>query len=62
MQNPAKYYAVGLFRGQGAWDRGNCDSLPAARAMAARMENEAKNGRRAMIYAVDAFGNASLVS
>lgn len=57
----ADYFSVALFRGQGAYDRGACDSLPAAMAMAARMEEAANNGRKALIYVVSANGRAELV-
>lgn len=48
----AEYFAVSLFRGVGAFDKGACDSLPAARDMARRMEAEAKGSRLSLVYAV----------
>lgn len=48
----AEYFSVKLFRGAGRYDSGNCDSLSAARDMGSRMEAAARNGRKAMVYAV----------
>ena len=48
----AEYFAVSLFRGVGAFDRGACDSLVAARDMGRRMEAEANGSRLSLVYAV----------
>lgn len=55
------YYSVCLFRGRGAYDRGACDSLPAAKAMAEAMARAANNGRKALIYAVYECGRSELI-
>lgn len=55
------YYKVYLFRGAGAADIGHCDSLEAAEDMAGRMEQAAKNGRKALIYAIHKDRRAELV-
>lgn len=48
----ADYFTTILFHGTRSYDKGNCDSLLAARNMGERMELAANNGRRALVYAV----------
>lgn len=57
----AEYFSVCLFRGVGAYDRGACDSLSAARDMGERMEKAAGNGKGALIYAILPTGSGVLV-
>jgi len=58
----ADHFAIALFRGTGVYARATAPTLPVARIVAAELENEIANGRRALIYAVTAEGRSALVT
>jgi hypothetical protein len=58
----AERFEIALFRGQGSYAKARAASLDEARVAAARLEAEVANGRRALIYALDAGGRSALVT
>ncbi|MCL5779199.1 hypothetical protein M1105_19740 [Limibaculum sp. FT325] len=58
----AERFEIALFRGQGVYAKAEAASLDEARTAAARLEAEAGNGKRAMIYALTAEGRSALVT
>jgi hypothetical protein len=58
----AQRFEIALFRGQGRYAKAEARSLPQARKVAARLEAEIANGKRAMIYALTPEGRSALVT
>ena len=58
----AKYYGVSLFLGAGRHDAYTTKTLAEAREVGEKMMAHHKNGRKALIYAIDAKGSATLVT
>lgn len=58
----ADRYEIALFRGRGAYAKAKAATLDDARAAAVRLEAEAANGKRALIYALTAEGRSALVT
>ena len=48
----AQRFEIALFQGQGRYAKAEAPTLPEAREVAARLEAEIANGKRAMIYAL----------
>jgi hypothetical protein len=55
-------FDVALFLGRGCYARASAETLADARNEAARIADEHRNGRRALIYAIDADGRSALVT
>ena len=58
----AESYAVTLFLGQGRYARDRAGTLVHARLTAQRLETAFPNGKRALIYGIDAEGREALVT
>jgi hypothetical protein len=57
----ARYYGVSLFLGSGQHDSYTAKTLEEAREVGKKMMAHHKNGRKALIYAIDGKGSATLV-
>jgi len=55
-------FELALFLGQGRYAKASADTLADARREAERLAANHRNGRRALIYAVDANGRSALVT
>jgi hypothetical protein len=60
--NNAKYYGVSLFLGNGQYDSYTTKTLEEAREVGKKMMAHHKNGRKALCYAIDGKGSATLVT
>ncbi|HDR27623.1 hypothetical protein [Rhodovulum sp.] len=58
----AQRFEIALFQGQGRYARAEAPTLPQAQKVAARLEAEIANGKRAMIYALTPEGRSALVT
>lgn len=58
----AQRFEIALFQGQGRYAKAEAPTLPQAREVAARLEAEIANGKRAMIYALTPEGRSALVT
>ena len=58
----AQRFEIALFQGQGRYAKAEAPTLPEAREVAARLEAEIANGKRAMIYALTPEGRSALVT
>ncbi|MBW7057532.1 hypothetical protein KY389_12650 [Paracoccus bogoriensis] len=58
----AQRFEIALFQGQGRYAKAEAPTLPQAREVAARLEAQIANGKRAMIYALTPEGRSALVT
>ena len=58
----ARFYGVSLFLGNGQFDRYTTKTLEEAREIGQRMVDHHRNGRKPLIYAFTAKGDATLVT
>lgn len=58
----AQRFEIALFQGQGRYAKAEAPTLPQAREVAARLEADIANGKRAMIYALTPEGRSALVT
>jgi hypothetical protein len=62
IRSNAVYYGVSLFLGSGRHDAHTCRTLEEAREVGQKMVEHYRNGRKPLIYAIDAQGSATLVT
>ena len=55
-------FDISLFLGAGQYATGTAENLPLARTIARGLEDLHRNGRRALIYGIDALGRSGLVT
>ena len=62
IKDRASYYGVSLFLGSGRHDAHTCRTLEEAREVGQKMVEHYRNGRKPLIYAIDAKGSATLIT